>query len=139
MTLRSSGKEQESFSGLDTRKPYGHSGVFRVAATCSQRSNTGGDATWSGVSCFGIFQRLLLAEVLAIVGTLLRTAVTGILELPVLVVRALQLSVLLALRLALLARMKPFEVRIVLALGVAVLRAMLAAVLAGVDVRVVIA
>ena len=84
------------------------------------------------------FFREVWALVLAVHSSLL-ALVAGILELPLLVVPALQVAVVGAFAIAVVARVEPLEVGIVLALLVAVLAAVIAAVLTGVDIRVVVA
>jgi len=65
--------------------------------------------------------------------------IARVLELPFFVETALQVAMLPALGLAIIARVEPLEVRVVLALLVTVLAAVLTAVLAGEDIRVVVA
>jgi hypothetical protein len=67
------------------------------------------------------------------------TVVAGVLELPFLVVPALQIAVIPTLGLAVVARVETLEIRIVLALLVAILAPVIAAVLTGVDIAVVVA
>jgi len=88
-----------------------------------------------------MFHLLVLHEEWAFVfpTVLVFALVAGILKFPRLVIRALQIAVLLAFIRAIFARMEPLKIHVVVTFGVAVLGTMFATVLAGVDVRVVIA